>query len=39
MAKTNNPKPSEPKPVPSHGNGGKPSESREIGTGPRSPKK
>lgn len=44
MAKTNNPKPSTPKPstpksVPSHGSGGKLTESRENGTGPRSPKK
>lgn len=44
MAKTNTQKPSTtktstPKVVPSHGNGGKINESKNTGTGPRSPKK
>lgn len=43
MAKTNSkpctPKPATPKPIPSHGNGGQINESKNPGTGPRTPKK
>lgn len=39
VSKPSTPKPATPKHIPSHGNGGKINESKNTGTGPRTPKK